>query len=49
MAKNNKDGLTPFERRLKIYEKYGIMPTLVRKTGAKVIFPRKHIVKGDKQ
>lgn len=37
MSNNNKRGQTPFERRRKIYEKYGLKPVLVHKTGALII------------
>lgn len=37
MSNNNKRGQTPFERRRKIYEKYGLKPVLVHKTGVLII------------
>ena len=48
MSKTTKSGNTAFERRLKIYEKYGLKPILVHKTGAGVIFSSRSARKGDK-
>ena len=48
MSKAIKIGNVALERRLKIYEKYGLKPTVVHKTGAGVIFSSKQIKKGDK-
>ena len=48
MSKTSKSSETAFERRLKIYEKYGLKPIYVHKSGATVVFPGKHVVKGDK-
>ena len=49
MSNHTKSGNSAFERRLRIYEKYGLKPIYVHKTGAIAIFsnaPR--ITKGDK-
>ena len=48
MSKTTKSGNTAFERRLKIYEKYGLKPILVHKTGAGIIFSSRHNRKGNK-
>ena len=48
MSKTTKSGNTAFERRLKIYEKYGLKPILVHKTGAGVIYSSRPTRKGDK-
>ena len=48
MSKTNKSSETAFERRLKIYEKYGLKSIYIHKSGATVILPGKHIAKGDK-
>ena len=48
MSKATKRGNTALERRLKIYEKYGLKPILVHKTGARVIFSSRPTKKGDK-
>lgn len=38
MSNNIKSGNAAFERRLKIYEKYGLKPIYVHKTGSMAIF-----------
>ena len=48
MSKDNKATGSAFERRVKIYEKYGLKPTLVHKTGVAVILSYKPIRKEDK-
>ena len=48
MLKTTKGGNAAFERRLKIYEKYGLKPILVHKSGAGVIFYSRPARKGDK-
>ena len=48
MSKTTKSSNAALERRLKIYEKYGLKPIVVHKTGAGVIFSSKRIRKGDK-
>ena len=48
MSNHTKSGHSAFERRLKIYEKYGLKPIYVHKTGAMVIFSNSsRITKGD--
>ena len=48
MSKTTNSGNTALERRLKIYEKYGLKPILVHKSGAGVIFSSRPARKGDK-
>ena len=48
MSKTTKNGNAVLERRMKIYEKYGLKPTIVHKTGTGVIFSSRQIRKGDK-
>ena len=48
MSKTTKSGNDALERRLKIYEKYGLKPILVHKTGAGVVFSSRPTRKGDK-
>ena len=48
MSKTTKSGNAALERRLKIYEKYGLKPIVVHKTGAGVIFSSRSARKGDK-
>ena len=47
MSDNSKSGNSAFERRMKLYKELGLKTKIVHKTGAMVIFPSKHIVKGD--
>ena len=48
MSKIIKSGNAAFERRLKIYEKYGLKPILVHKSGAGIVFSSRPPRKGDK-
>ena len=41
MSKTNKSSETAFERRMKIYEKYGLKPIYVHKTGAFIVSSNK--------
>ena len=49
MSDHTKSGNSAFERRLKIYEEYGLKPIYVHKTGVMAIFSNSpRIIKGDK-
>ena len=48
MSKTTTKGKAALEKRLKIYEKYGLKPIIVHKTGARVIFSSRSNRKGDK-
>ena len=48
MSDNTKSGDAAFERRMELYKKLGLKPTIVHKTGARVIFSSSsRIAKGD--
>ena len=48
MSKTTKSSNAALERRLKIYEKYGLKPIVVHKTGAGVVFSSRPTRKGEK-
>lgn len=48
MSKATTNVKAALEKRLKIYEKYGLKPIIVHKTGAGVIFSSRSDRKGDK-